>query len=156
MSSTGQKFYNLHKKDPKQGYYSHAMIYCPRVFFIRDDKGAWHAPIEADVLVSAACNAGVVRRELRAFGSTDESDLNSAMKERMARILYLFESRGIRNIVLGSFGTGVFRNNVDVVTGIWLELLKGEGARFRHSFDHAVFAVIGGSTFETFKYTFSS
>ncbi|KAF9012724.1 hypothetical protein BDQ17DRAFT_1498306 [Cyathus striatus] len=34
--------------------------------------------------------------------------IDDTMKERMARVLYLFEKQGIRNVVLGSFGTGCF------------------------------------------------
>ncbi|KAF9479077.1 hypothetical protein BDN70DRAFT_913332 [Pholiota conissans] len=155
MTETGQKFYQPHKKDPKEGYYSHAMIYSPRVLFFRADKGTWLPPIEADVLTSAAVNAGVVRRYLRQRNSVDESELDAAMKERMARVLYLFELRGVRHLVLGSFGTGVFRNRVELVAGVWKELLVGEHARFKDSFDRVVFAVLGSATFKVFEETFA-
>jgi uncharacterized protein (TIGR02452 family) len=105
MTTEGQQFYTSHKRDPKAGYYSHAMIYSPGVVFIRDDAGGWMEPLEADVLVSAAVNAGVARRA----GDTAEARIEVAMKERMARILFLFNQQGVRNLVLGSFGTGVFR-----------------------------------------------
>ena len=131
------------------------MIYSPHVLFIRDDNGNWQSPVEVDVVTSAGVNAGVVRRYLRERMSEDESGIYVAMKERMARILFLFESQGIRNIVLGSFGTGAFRNSVELVAGIWAELLAAEDARFQHSFDHVVFAILGHSTFETFKKSFA-
>jgi uncharacterized protein (TIGR02452 family) len=137
------------------------MSYSPRVLFFRSDKGHWLAPIEADIVTSAAVNAGVVRRYLRQGSSNDrnsaldESDLEAAMKERMARILYLFERNGVRNVVLGSFGTGVFRNRVELVAGIWKELMVGEQARFRSSFDRVVFAVLGTATFKVFERTFA-
>ncbi|KAF8190890.1 hypothetical protein BJ912DRAFT_316156 [Pholiota molesta] len=165
LTDAGQRFYRPHKKDPKKGYYSHAMTYSPRVLFFRSDKGDWLPPIEADIVTSAAVNAGVVRRYLRQGNSSnnggesnsalDESDLEAAMKERMARILYLFERNGVRNVVLGSFGTGVFRNRVELVAGIWKELLVGEQARFRDSFDRVVFAVLGTATFKVFERTFA-
>ncbi|KDR75464.1 hypothetical protein GALMADRAFT_68887 [Galerina marginata CBS 339.88] len=155
MSDVAQPFFRSHKKDPKQGYYSHAMLYIPRVLFFRSDKGDWLPPIEADIVSSAAINAGVVRRYLRENKSTDESNLDAAMKERMARILYLFEWRGVRNLVLGSFGTGVFRNRVELVAGIWKELLVSPDARFKHSFDRVVFAILGNATFKVFENTFS-
>jgi len=156
MTSPGKAFYSLHKKDPKDGYYSHAMIYSPRVLFFRDDTGGWKEPIQVDILVSAAVNAGVARRKLAEIGSTDESEIESTMKERMARVLYLFEKKGVKNLVLGSFGTGVFRNKVELVASIWLELLVGESARFGKSFDRVVFAVIGGETFKKFGVLFQS
>jgi len=156
VTKPAERFYRSHRKEPKQGYYSHAMIYSPRVLFIRDDKGEWQSPVEVDVLTSAGVNAGVVRRYLRERNSEDESGIYIAMKERMARILFLFERRGVRNVVLGSFGTGAFRNNVELVAGIWAELLTSADARFRYSFDHVVFAILGYSTFKTFEKIFAN
>ena len=155
MTKNAERFYRSHKKDPKEGYYSHAMIYSPGVLFIRDDKGEWQSPLEVDVVTSAGVNAGVVKRYLRERKSEDESGIYAAMKERMARILFLFERHGVRNVVLGSFGTGVFRNSVEMVAGIWAELLTAEDARFKHSFDHVFFAILGHETFETFKKSFA-
>jgi uncharacterized protein (TIGR02452 family) len=111
ITSIGQQFYTLHNRDPKNGYYSHAMIYCPGVVFFRDDDGGWTEPLEADVLVSAAVNAGVVRNSLcgRIAGKSEEARIEAVMKERMARVLFLFSQKGVRNLVLGSFGTGVFQ-----------------------------------------------
>ena len=155
MTDAAQKFYISHKKDPKKGYYSHAMIYSPHVLLIRSDNGDWVEPVEADMLTSCAVNAGVVRRYLREQNSQDESDLDAAMRERMARVLYLFERQGVRNLVLGSFGTGVFRNRVELVAEAWKELLVGKKARFRHSFDRVVFAILGNATYLTFQSVFS-
>ena len=72
----------------------------------------------------------------------------------MARVLYLFEQSGVRDLVLGSFGTGVFRNNVRVVASIWMDLLVVDGARFKGSFDHVVFALLGRETYDEFQKTF--
>jgi uncharacterized protein (TIGR02452 family) len=77
------------------------------------------------------------------------------MEERMGRVLYLFEKQEVRSLVLGSFGTGVFRNRVELVAQVWKELLVGEKARFRFSFDRVEFSILGNSTYMTFKETFS-
>ena len=130
------------------------MIYSPRVSFIRSDDGSWHEPIDVDVVTSCAVNAGVVRRYLRQAQTSDEEGIDKAMEERMGRVLYLFEKQGVRNLVLGSFGTGVFRNRVELVAGIWKELLVGENARFRSSFDRVEFSILGNPTYMTFKETF--
>ncbi|EAU93089.1 hypothetical protein CC1G_06809 [Coprinopsis cinerea okayama7 len=198
MIDVAQKFYELHNKDPRQGYYTHAMIYSPGVQLLKDDTGNWLEPIAVDVLTSPAVNAGIVRRDGRdrkedqddAGGSpkdqsngedskhsrtskprgkwswksaskhkrlTDseiESAITRTMYERMARLLYLFELQGVKNLVLGSFGTGVFQNKVDIVASLWVELVMKEGARFRWSFDRVLFAVIGDETFKTFQRVF--
>jgi len=154
MTDTAQQFYRLHKRNPKDGYYSHSMIYSPRVVLFRDDRGDLNEPLEVDILVSAAVNAGLVRRKLRETGSTDESMLEAAMRERMARVLFLFERQGVKDLVLGSFGTGVFRNKVDLVATIWADLLSVDGARFKDSFNRVVFAILDEKTFDEFRETF--
>lgn len=156
MTSASQQFYSLHTNDLKGGYYSHAMIYSPHILVIRDDSGDWVPPFEVDVLTSPAVNAGVARNTLhgKVAGPAEEVKIGKTMKERMARILFLFEKKGIKNIVLGSFGTGVFQNQVELVAAVWAELLVSPGARFQNSFDRVVFAIVGRKTFETFKETF--
>lgn len=157
MTSVAQEFYTIHKRDPKGGYYSHAMIYSPGVTVFRDDQGGWVEPMQVDVLTSPAVNAGVVRRTLngRVGGQSEEDRIARAMKERMGRILYLFESQGVGSVVLGSFGTGVFQNSVSTVASIWAELLLEDGSRFERSFEHVIFAVLGRQTYVEFENVFS-
>lgn len=158
MKDDPQIFYALHKRDKKNGFYSHAMIYSPGVVLFRDDGGAWTPPVEVDVLTSAAVNAGEVRRKLGGASSagTLETKIEKEMKERMGRLLFLFEKEGVKNLVLGSFGTGVFQNNVDAVARIWAELLDVPNARFKDSFAHIVFAIIGRETFVKFGDSFNA
>ncbi|OSC98446.1 hypothetical protein PYCCODRAFT_1454428 [Trametes coccinea BRFM310] len=158
MTRTSQEFYTLHNRDPKGGYYSHAMIYSPGVTVFRDDHGGWVEPFQVDVLTSPAVNAGVVRETLhgRVAGDSVEGKIAQVMRERMARILYLYETKGVKNLVLGSFGTGVFRNDVTTIATIWADLLMGDNARFKDSFDHVVFSILGKETYETFRTVFES
>lgn len=159
MTATGQKFYTLHNRDPKEGIYSHAIIYSPGVLLIRDDGGSWlDPPVEVDVLTSPAVNAGVVKRSAKRKDSQAERDqeIESVMRERMARILHLFEVKGAQDLVLGSFGTGVFQNDVGMVARIWAELLLESGSRFEKSFENVVFAVLGRETFAEFQEVFGN
>ncbi|KAH8796869.1 hypothetical protein DL96DRAFT_1010403 [Flagelloscypha sp. PMI_526] len=156
LTETAQTFYQSHRKDPKQGYYSHAMIYSPDITIFRKDSGEWmNPPIQVDVLTSPAVNAGLVRRN---FGKSDETEaaIAKVMKERMGRLLYLFERQGVTHLVLGSFGTGVFRNDVPTVARIWVELLVEKGARFSSSFQNVFFGVIGRKNFIEFEETWNS
>ena len=52
-----------------------------------------------------------------------ENLIAAAMRERIARVLYLFQLQGAKHLVLGSFGTGVFQNSVALVAGIFRDLL---------------------------------
>ena len=81
-------FYELHDQDNGGGYYSHSMIYSPSVAIFRNDNGDWLCPYHVDIVTSAAINAGLVRK----LKSRDtEKMILSVMRERMGRILALFE-----------------------------------------------------------------
>ncbi|KDR78413.1 hypothetical protein GALMADRAFT_245584 [Galerina marginata CBS 339.88] len=156
----GSKFYKLHSRESAQNsaaYYSHAMIYSPKVTVFRDDDGMWTYPFEVDVLSCAAVNAGELRKALNGpITAGLEVTIEKEMAERMGRILYLFEQHGIRNLVLGTFGTGVFRNNVATVARIWAQLLITQEARFKDSFDRIIFAITGDETFAEFQSAFDA
>ncbi|KAJ7190148.1 hypothetical protein GGX14DRAFT_606510 [Mycena pura] len=153
MTPTAQQFYTLHSAGERGGFYTHAMVYSPRVVVFRTDDGAWAEPMEIDVVTSPAVHAGLVRRAAGGGGAI-ERDIARVMRERMARVLFLFERRQVRNIILGSFGTGVFENDVDAVAGIWAELLGRPAARFAHSFHYVAFAVVDNATYKRFKRAF--
>ncbi|KIM63221.1 hypothetical protein SCLCIDRAFT_117820 [Scleroderma citrinum Foug A] len=156
MTDTAQQFYKLHGRDRQGGYYYHAMIYSPGIVILKDDKGDWASPFDVDILTCAAVNAGDVRtKNAKSANPVDsqrlERRIDAAMRERMARILFLFEQQGAKNLVLGSFGTGVFKNDIEVVARIWADLLISSNARYKHSFDRIVFAILGHNTFTKFK-----
>ncbi|KAF9460725.1 hypothetical protein BDZ94DRAFT_1265360 [Collybia nuda] len=158
LTAAAQTFYTLHNRDAKDGYYSHAMIYSPGVAVFRDDDGTWAEPLEVDVLTSPAVNAGVVRKSVKGkiAANAIEDRIERLMRERMGRILFLFEKQGAKNLVLGSFGTGVFQNDVNVVSKLWAELLKTPGARFENVFHRVVFGILGKRTYNEFKDIFNN
>ncbi|KAI0292800.1 hypothetical protein BC826DRAFT_1018246 [Russula brevipes] len=157
VTPTATQFYDLHQRDRRDGFYSHAMIFSPSVIVLRDDAGAWVSPHQIEIVTSAAVNAGVVRQRAGEDAGPDTgARIEGVMRERMARILFLLEKQGIRNIVLGSFGTGVFRNDVSMIADIWFDLLAEEGARFIHSFDRVVFGIVDKRTVARFKAVFES
>jgi len=147
-------FYELHLRHNTGGFYSHAMIYSPSVAIFRDDNGNWQCPYHVDIVTSPAVNAGLVRKILHGRRPETERRILSVMKERMGRILALFERSGVRNLVLGSFGTGVFQNDVGSLAKIWGELL-GPGARFANSFDQVIFAIPDSYTRRNFETGFN-
>lgn len=167
-SAQAQKFYRLHAEESRENllaYYSHAIVYSPGVLVLRDDEdGSWfERPFPVDVLSCAAVNAGEVRRSAgggprpgRVANAQIEVDIEKEMTERMGRILCVFESQGVRNLVLGTFGTGVFQNKVDVVARIWAHLLIRPDARFKDVFDRVIFAITGQETFVEFQSAFAA
>ncbi|KAJ7131699.1 hypothetical protein C8R43DRAFT_1024322 [Mycena crocata] len=180
MTPQAQRFYEMHKTVTKSKYYTHAMIYTRGVQLFRSDDGEWRAPARVDILTSAAVNAGVVRQRHGGEGGTGkqggikgyfspvpsstspstatdvEKAIEDVMRERMGRALFLFEKEGAQDLVLGSFGTGVFQNKVPMVAKLWVELLAAPDARFEHSFQRVTFAIIDQKTCVTFKEVFNS
>ena len=138
-------FYELHDQGDGRGYYPHSMIYSPSVAIFREDDGTWLCPYHVDIVTSIAVDAGLVRS--LGYGRPDtEERILSVMRERMGRILALFERSEARNLVLGSFGTGVLQNDVGSLAEIWGELLVAPGARFAYSFDQVIFAIPDSDT----------
>lgn len=156
ISHTAEAFYTVHRHDPQAGYYSHSMIYSPNILLLRDDDGSWQRPVVADVLTSPAVNSGVVRQSVmgRLNPKGEAAKIERVMRERAARVLYAFERHGVRHLVLGAWGCGVFQNDVKTIAHIWADLLGREGSRFRKSFDRVVFAVLGDKTFRDFEAAF--
>ena len=148
-----KKFYKLYTRG--SAYYSHAMIYSPNIGIFRDDDGNWTYPFLVDVLSCSAVNASEVRKTKDVITSGQDVEIEKEMSERMGRILYLFECKGVRNIILGAFGTGAFGNNVETVARIWAHLLLVPEARFKDSFDRVIFAT-GEETFADFHSAFNA
>lgn len=109
-----------------------------------------------DVVTCAAVNAGAVRGKLTDDTQRLAADtrIRSMMFERMGRLLHAFEVHGSTHLVLGSFGTGAFKNDVSLVATLWADLV-GPGRRFHASFQHIEFAIIDEPTFMKFDEVFT-
>ncbi|KAF8312208.1 hypothetical protein DL93DRAFT_2082310 [Clavulina sp. PMI_390] len=153
-SNEGTEFYVHHMNSETDGFNTHAMIYAPVVIFMRDETGRTVPPSQVAVITCAAVNRVDVRRHFE-HSPALVKEMEEQMRERMGRILRLFEECGDKHLILGSFGTGVFQNPTKLVAGIWADLLVGDGARFQKSFETVVFAIKDPETFDEFKQAFA-
>jgi uncharacterized protein (TIGR02452 family) len=153
-SNEGTEFYVHHLNSETDGFNTHAMIYAPVVIFMRDETGKTIPPSQVAVITCAAVNRVDVRRHFH-HSNALVAEMEEQMRERMGRILRLFEECGDRHLILGSFGSGAFQNPVKLIAAIWADLLVGEGARFQKSFESVVFAIKDAETFEAFKQVFA-
>ncbi|QKW20926.1 TIGR02452 family protein [Kitasatospora sp. NA04385] len=115
-------------------HYSHRVIWSPGVPVIRDDRGELlERTHRVGFLTSPAPNAGqlVLRSPGRRF------DLGPVLAERAGRVLAVAARHGARELVLGAWGCGVFRNDPAEVADTFGQALDGWGA----AFDRVVFAV---------------
>ncbi|MFG2210123.1 TIGR02452 family protein [Streptomyces sp. NPDC048638] len=131
------EFYAAHRAEPSP-FYSDRVILSPGVPVFRDDRGVLlEVPYTAGFLTSAAPNAGVIARQ-----RPDETGrVAGALVARAERVLEVAAAGGHRQLVLGAWGCGVFRNDPTRVAGAFAAHLL-DGGRFADRFDRVVFAVL--------------
>jgi uncharacterized protein (TIGR02452 family) len=111
------------------------MIYSPKVPVFRNDDGSFlDEPYEVTFLTSpAVCVRNLTQKEL------ENGDLiYSTNRERIRKFLWLANYKGHRTLILGAWGCGAFRNNVQDIAGTFSDLLKGE---FADCFERVIFAI---------------
>ena len=98
-------------------------------------------PFTSSVLTLPAVTMGQVLLK-----GEDCDTAERVMRRRMKLALAVFAERGAKNLVLGAYGCGVFRNDPVKVAAWWEELLSGE---FKGVFEQIVFAVLDRSKNKT-------
>jgi uncharacterized protein (TIGR02452 family) len=139
-------FYERHRAS-RSLLYSDAMILSPGCPIFRHDHGRLLAePHLATFITSAAPNAGAAARN-----SPEElPSIPEVFQRRAEYVLALAASQGYRQLVLGAWGCGVFRNDPNVVAAAFFSHLR-EGA-WAGRFERVVFSVFDRSeTLDTFK-----
>jgi uncharacterized protein (TIGR02452 family) len=143
---TVEEFYDHHRANPDLRY-TDRVIYCPDVPVIRDDDGTLlEQPYGLSFLVAAAPNLGAILTNQPHLAGT----VPTVLKRRAERVLRVARAHGHRQIVLGAWGCGVFRNPPEIVADA-----------FRHAltevpgFDRVVFAILDrsadGATYHAFN-----
>lgn len=141
-------YYEFHRQGGN-ALYSHHMIYSPEVPVFRDDIDRLiDEPWLASIITSPAVNAGALKKNSPEL----ENQILSVMRERIDRVLALAASRGHKQIVLGAWGCGVFRNRPVEIADLFAEsLAEGPAAK---AFEQVRFSVLDRDkepvTFEAF------
>lgn len=136
-----ERYYQENRGCQTMMYTDHA-IYSPDVVFFRDGRFELLAePVTASVLTLPAVNMGQV-----VLKGEDVREAEQAMRHRMKLALALFAHQGDRNLILGAYGCGVFRNDPARIAGWWKEFLSGG---FGGCFDQVLFAVLDRSAGQT-------
>jgi uncharacterized protein (TIGR02452 family) len=130
---TADEFYEHHRAN-RDLRYTDRVIYCPDVPVFRDHDGTLlEEPYGLSFLVAAAPNLGAILANQPNLAGT----VPAVLKRRAERVLRVARAHGHRQIVLGAWGCGVFRNRPEVVA-----------EAFRHAltevpgFDRVVFAIL--------------
>ncbi|MFF2026656.1 TIGR02452 family protein [Streptomyces sp. NPDC058171] len=119
-------YYAAHRASADLNY-SHRVIFSPHVPVIRDGS---HALLDrtyhVSFLTSPAPNAGQLARH----SPSEEADVRGTLTERARRVLGVAAHHGVRELVLGAWGCGVFGNDPAEVADAFAEALHTHGAPF--------------------------
>jgi len=128
------QFYAFHRQSGDLRY-SDRVIYSPRVPVFRDEDGTLlEEPYLVSFLTAAAPNLG----EILSSQPASAGSVPDLLAARAGRVLAVAAAHGHRELVLGAWGCGVFRNNPATVARMFAEHL----ARAAGWFDRVVFAVL--------------
>jgi len=115
--------------------YSDYMIYSPDVPVFKYENGeVMDKPISLSVITSPATNAGAILKN-----EPEKMDqIEQVMRVRTQKVLALSAAHHHEVLILGAWGCGVFRNDPEMIAGLFKELLDGP---FKGQFKRIVFAV---------------
>ncbi|WP_344048796.1 TIGR02452 family protein [Streptomyces thermoalcalitolerans] len=118
--------------------YSHRVIWSPAVPVHRDDRGELlPEPYPVSFLTCPAPNAGEALRRDAGAGAK----ITRTLRERAGLILAVAAHHGVRELVLGAWGCGVFRNDPEHVADAFHAHLVADTGAYRNVFARVVFAV---------------
>jgi uncharacterized protein (TIGR02452 family) len=146
------EYYERHRASPSC-LYSDAMILSPGCPIFRDDDGRLlEEPRLAAFITSAAPNAGAIADNR----PEERRQVPGVFRRRSEYVLALAASRGYKQLVLGAWGCGVFRNDAGAVAEAFSAHLQS--GVWAGRFERVVFSVFDPSpareTFMAFQRAF--
>ena len=109
--------YTANRKDPKNGLYQDSLIYSPGCPVFRDDATyqLLNQPFKVNFISCPAVNSGITKAPTTLIKDT--------MRRRTKAIISIAIKEGSDGLVLGAWGTGVFKNDVNDVANYFKEWL---------------------------------
>jgi uncharacterized protein (TIGR02452 family) len=130
-----KEYYSFHKRQNTSLYSDH-MIYSPLVpIFKFEDGDLMDEAICVNIITSPAVNAGAIEKN-----ETSKIPLiKEVMNTRVQKLLTLSYITDNKTLILGAWGCGVFRNDPEMIAGLFYENLLG---KFKNAFESVIFAVL--------------
>ena len=125
---------------PSSPYYSDRIIYSTPIYVFKDDNGVDIEPIKCDVITCAAPNYS--------FDKIDIEEHREVMRKRFVKVLKSAIDNGQKNLILGAWGCGVFKNPPSINAQVFREVLDA----FSTYFDEIIFAIPDNTNYQIFKY----
>jgi len=149
---TQPEYYEVNRKQKSLLYTDH-LIYSPGVPWFRvKSRELLDEMFTASVITAPAPNAGqIMLKQAQSI-----PDIEASLRIRSGMILQVARDNGHRNILLGAWGCGVFRNNPNMVADAFGQWIESEN--FAGAFDRIVFGILdrskSGETFTAFQQRF--
>lgn len=139
-----KNYYEYHR-NLEDTLYTDTVVYTKDVLIFKSDtelpyllpENEWFT---VNVLTAPAPN---IRREI----CIEKEDLLNLFKNRIRKILSVSIINGNRNIVLGAFGCGAFKNPPEIVAKAFKEILIDE--QYRYEFNNIIFAILTSKDTDT-------
>ena len=134
-------------------------VYTQNAIFFKDVNYNYMSEVVCDVVTVAALRLyGVLDQNGNMSYESSNSEYRNITKNKIRLMLSLAAKNGVKNLILGAWGCGVFKNNPEVISGYFHEILVSEC--YSGSFNQVIFAVINdensaGNNYEIFKRKFN-
>jgi uncharacterized protein (TIGR02452 family) len=129
-------YYQINRNCETLLYTDHAIVSPFVPIFRNDDGDLLEHPHHATIITMPAVNVGAMTP-----ACSDISRVAEVMEHRMNCVFAVAVSTGMRNLVLGAWGCGVFRNDPDLIARLFARRLTSPDS-WRHFFDRIIFAVL--------------
>ncbi|HOB26413.1 MAG TPA: TIGR02452 family protein [Bacilli bacterium] len=130
-------------------------LYTKDAIFFKDNNYEYMEPITCDVVTISAIN---LNENAKYDPVQNIKDYRNVTKNKIRLMVSLAAQNGVKNLILGAWGCGVFKNDPKTMAQYFSEVLIGEG--YSVDFDNIVFAIINdhnsvGNNFDIFNKEFN-
>ena len=130
-------------------------LYTKDAIFFKDKDYEYMEPVVCDVITIAAIN---LNENAKYDPVQNLTDYRKITKDKIRLMVSLAAQNGVKNLILGAWGCGVFNNDPTTMSQYFSEVLVGEG--YSVDFDNIVFAIINdhnsvGNNFDIFNNKFN-
>ena len=130
-------------------------LYTKDAIFFKDKDYEYMEPVVCDVITIAAIN---LNENAKYDPVQNVTEYRKITKDKIRLMVSLAAQNGVKNLILGAWGCGVFNNDPTTMSQYFSEVLIGEG--YSVDFDNVVFAIINdhnsvGNNFDIFNNKFN-
>ena len=130
-------------------------LYTKDAIFFKDKDYDYMEPVVCDVITIAAIN---LNENAKYDPVQNITEYRKITKDKIRLMVSLAAQNGVKNLILGAWGCGVFNNDPTTMSQYFSEVLIGEG--YSVDFDNIVFAIINdhnsvGNNFGIFNNRFN-